>query len=331
MNKRENYTPRLPLEIILNSNNGTTISNLDGHKFYNLNTEIVARKDENILVYLKKAFLPFSFYMLSSARKNNKLDITEKQTDNSTNSYSITIPDGNYNITELLSKIKNLMETASTFSFIYNITFDNSSGKVSFLITSGTNPLNTTINFSTGSNTNSNCKDIIGFTNTDITFTTSSSATSDKIVDMAGGLDGLHIKSNIVGENIITTAVGRDNGAGELLVVPITLEPYSILYYTELGNPFKHKLSQSSIRQIEIKIVDSNENIIDFNGLPYTFILQVEFVFNPASTLTVMNKNIDSQTALKNRLIMNNDLADKIIKKINNNNIKSNENNRKAK
>jgi len=331
MNKRENYVPRLPLEIILNSKNGTTISNLDGHKFYNLQQEIVARKDENILIYLKKAFIPFSFYMLSSIRKNNKLDITEKKTDSSTNSYSITIPDGNYNITELLSQIKSLMETASTFSFIYNITFDNSTGKVSFIISSGTDPLNSTINFATGSNTNSNSHNIIGFSNTDITMTTSTSATSDKIVDTADGLDGLHIKSNIVGENIITTAEGNDSGAGELLVIPITLEPYSILYYSELGNPFKHKLSQSSIRQIEIKIVDSNENIIHFNELPYTFILQAEFVFNPASTLTYLNKNIDSEVALKNRLLMNNDLANKIIKKINNNNIKSNENNRKAK
>ena len=53
------------------------------------------------------------------------------------------------------------------------ITFDNATGKVSFLITSGTDPLNTTINFSTGSNTNTNIHTIIGFTNTDVIFTTS--------------------------------------------------------------------------------------------------------------------------------------------------------------
>ncbi len=324
MNKKENYVSRLPIEIILNSKNGKTINNQDGNKFYNLITEITARKDELIIIYLKKAFIPFSFYMLSSSRKNNKLDITEKQTDNTTNSYTITVPDGNYNITELLVKIKNLMEAESTFSFIYNITFENATGKVSFLITSGTNALNTTINFATGSNTNSNINDFIGFSNTDITFTTSASATSDKIVDMAAGLDGLHIKSNLVGTNIITTESG-DSGSGELLVIPITLEPYSILYYSEFTNPFKHKLSQSSIRQIEIKITDTDDNIIDFNDLPYTFILQAEFIFNPASTLTIMNKNIDSEVALKNRLSMNNDLANKIINKINNNNNIGNE------
>jgi hypothetical protein len=159
----------------------------------------------------------------------------------------------------------------------------------------------------------------IGFSNTDITFTTTLSATSDKIVDMADGLDGLHIKSNLVGTNVITTETG-DSGSGELLVIPISLEPYSILYYSEYSNPFKHKLSQSSIRQIEIKITDSNDNIIDFNGLPYTFILQVEFVFNPASTLTVANKTIDSIEALQTRIRQNQNLANKIINKINNTN-----------
>jgi len=66
MNKKENYTPRLPIEIILNSKNGTSINNQDGNKFYNLISEIVARKDELIIIHLKKAFIPFSFYMLSS-------------------------------------------------------------------------------------------------------------------------------------------------------------------------------------------------------------------------------------------------------------------------
>jgi len=316
MNNKDNYIPRLPVELILNSKNGTSIDNNDGNKIYNLITEIVARKDEIIIVYLKKCFIPFSFYLLSSARKNNKLDITEKQTDNTTNSYSITIPDGNYNITELLVKIKNLLETASTFSFIYNITFDNATGKVSFLITSGTNALNTTINFASGSNTNKNIHNIIGFSNTDITFTTSTPSISDKVVDMADSLDGLHIKSNLVGTNVITTDAG-DSGSGELLIVPITLEPYSILYYTEYSNPFKHKLAQSSIRQVQITITDSNDNIIDFNNIPYTFIIDVEFMFNPNSTLTVQNKTIDSIEALQTRIKSNQNLANQIVNKIN--------------
>lgn len=319
MNTKDNYVPRLPIEIVLNSKNGTLVSSLDGHKFYELQSEVVARKDENIVLHLKKAFIPFSFYTLSSNQKNNKLDITETKTDSSTNTYTITIPDGNYNITELLAKIKELLEANTTFSFKYTITFDSVVGKVSFLIASGTNPQSATLLFSSGTNVSNSCNRMLGFNNTDIIFTTSSSATSQKVIDMADGLDGLHIKSNLIGSNVATTA--NDTGSGELLVVPIDLQPYNILYYDEGAEPFKHKISQSSIKRIEIKITDSRDNTVDFNGLPYTFILLAEFIFNPSSTLTVMNKSIDSEEALLARIATNNELADKILKKINNNNI----------
>lgn len=319
MNTKDNYVPRLPIEIVLNSKNGTLVSSLDGHKFYELQSEVVARKDENIVLHLKKAFIPFSFYTLSSNQKNNKLDITETKTDSSTNTYTITIPDGNYNITELLAKIKELLEANTTFSFKYTITFDSVVGKVSFLIASGTDPQSATLLFSSGTNVSNSCNRMLGFNNTDIIFTTSSSATSQKVIDMADGLDGLHIKSNLIGSNVATTA--NDTGSGELLVVPIDLQPYNILYYDEGSEPFKHKISQSSIKRIEIKITDSRDNTVDFNGLPYTFILLAEFIFNPSSTLTVMNKSIDSEEALLARIATNNELADKILKKINNNNI----------
>ena len=74
------YIPRQPIEIILNSKNGTDLNNLDGHKIYLLEQEISSRKDERLLLYLKKAFLPFSFYTLSSSQKNNILDIIVSNT-----------------------------------------------------------------------------------------------------------------------------------------------------------------------------------------------------------------------------------------------------------
>tara|TARA_R110000765_G_scaffold89154_1_gene170235 strand:- start:349 stop:1332 length:984 start_codon:yes stop_codon:yes gene_type:complete len=327
MNNKDNYIPRLPVEIVLNSKFGTEINDLDGHKFYELESEIVARKDENIIIHLKKAFIPFSFYTLSSNQKNNKLDIIETQTGGTTNTYVITIPDGNYNITELLSTITTLLESETQFNYKYSITFNSINGKVSFLITSGTNALNSTLLFSSGSNVSNSCNRLLGFNNTDITFTTSSSATSQKVIDMADGLDSLHIKSNLVGQN--TSGTVGDTGSSELLVIPIDLQPYNILYYDEGAEPFKHKISQSSIKRIEIKITNSRDKIVDFNGLPYTFILLAQFVFNPSSTLTIMNKSIDSEQALLARIATNNELADKILKKINNNNI--NEDSGKAK
>lgn len=304
------YVQRLPIEIILSSVNGLTIDDIDGNKLYNLQTEVSARNNEFLVIYLKKAFIPFSFYLISADRNNNLLNITEKKTNNDTNSYNITIENGNYNITDLINTIKSKMESASTYNFKYLITFNQITGKISFLLSSGTDFLSTTLNFKSQ---NKNVHNIIGFSNiADITFTNSTQAISDKIIDIADGLDGLHIKSNLVGDNIITTQ--NDSGSGELLIVPIETDAYSIIYYSELGTPFKHKLAQKSIRQIEIKITDSFDNIINFNNLPYTFILHCEFLFNPNASSSISISNTNNNDIIKK----NKKITKKILKNLNN-------------
>ena len=310
-NNQNNYIQRLPIEIILNSKQGTNISLLDGHKFYDLESEIVARKDEQILFYLKKCFIPFSFYTLSESQKNNKLDIKETQQNGTTNTYSVTIPSGNYNINELLSEIVNLLESNSTFGFKYSITFNKTTAKVSFLLLSGTNALKTEILFGTGVNKSNSCRRLLGFNETDILFTLSSLSISNNIVDLSDGLDSIHIKSNLVGDNIRST-----NDSGELLLIPVNLSPFSILYFDDI-TPFKHKITQSAIKQIEMRLADSNGNVVDFNGIPYTLICQIEFIYNPNSTLTFQNRNLENIETKESRLnifnnIMNNLENDKV-------------------
>jgi len=315
LKEKYNYIPRQPIEVVISSKTGTNIGTLDGHKFYTLETEIVARKDEKILLYLKKGFIPFSFYTLSTSQKNNKLDVSEVQTDNTTNDYTITIPDGNYNILQLLSKIKSLMETASTFDFVYNLTFDEPTAKVSFLITSGTNAQKTILKFNSGSNKLNSVDNVLGFTDSsDVEFTTTTELVSPFIVDMADGLDSIHVKSNLVGDNVLSTS----EDGNELLIVPIDKEPNSILYFDEGSNPFKHLISQSSIKRIELKLVDSNNNVIDFNNIPYTIILVVEFLFNPNQNLTQDNKNLERQEKINNIVDNNLKLTKSILDGLNN-------------
>ena len=86
------YLPRQPIEIILNSKRGTQIGSTDGHKRFELDKEIVARKDENLLLYLKKAFIPFSFYCVSANQNNNIFQYTELQTGGNSFSNKITVP-----------------------------------------------------------------------------------------------------------------------------------------------------------------------------------------------------------------------------------------------
>ena len=145
--------------------------------------------------------------------------------------------------------------------FKYTLSYDVNTNKASFLIASGTNPSKTTLNFNTGSDASDSIRRVLGFSDADVEFTTTTSATSDLQVDMADGLDSLHLKSNLVGDNIQSTA-GAING-GELLIIPVNLSPFSILYYSEDANPFKHKLSADSIKLIEIKFTDNALKKID--------------------------------------------------------------------
>ena len=302
-----NYIQRLPVEIILNSNDGQIFNNLDGHKTFSLSAEINAKSDEILLLFLKKAFIPFSFYTLSSSQKNNKLDIKETQTDGTTNIYSITIPDGNYNINELNSQIKTLLEATSTFSYKYSVSFDKSTGKVKFLLLSGTNALKSQLLFQSGTNSALSCRRLLGFKELDLEFNLSTTAVSQNVVDMADGLDSIRIGSNLVGDNIKTS-----NGeTGELLIVPVNFSPFSILYFDAL-EPFKHKLSTRTIKEIEIKMTDLRDNIIDFNSIPYTLILEVEFQHNPYGTITNQNNGIDTIRSAEIRRNIFNDIMNKM-------------------
>lgn len=285
-----NYVKRQPIEIVLNSKRGTNIGNLDGFKFFELDKEIVARKDEKILLHLKKAFIPFSFYCISSSQKNNIIDVKETQSDGTNNTYAITIPNGNYAIQGLIDTIKDLMESATTFNYKYTITYNENTSKVKFLISSGTSVGKTELLFGSGTNKDISLVRVLGFNATDVEFTNSTSVESNNVVDLADGLDSLHCKSNLTGDNI-QSVVGAING-GELLIIPVDLAPNSILYFDEGANPFKHQLAMSSIKRIEIKFTDNNDNTVDFNNIPYSLILIVEFIQDPSSIITFKNRKL---------------------------------------
>ena len=154
---------QLPVEIVLDSPLGITQNNIDGHKIYKLTNSILARRDEKILFYLKKAFIPFSFYCISDSQNNNILDITETQTDNTTNTYSITVEDGNSDIYSLLLEIKTLLESNSTFNFKYDITYNSSNNKISIKLLSGDNCVKSTLLFNSGNNKNKSIYNVLGF------------------------------------------------------------------------------------------------------------------------------------------------------------------------
>jgi hypothetical protein len=161
--------------------------------------------------------------------------------------------------------------------------------------------------FSSGTNSATSCRRLLGFKELDIEFNLSTTADSQNIVDMADGLDSIRISSNLVGDNIKTS-----NGeTGDLLIIPVNFSPFSILYFDAL-EPFKHKLSTRTIKEIEIKMTDLNDNVIDFNNIPYTLILEIQFQHNPLGTITNQNVKLDTIRSAEIRKNVFNDIMEKM-------------------
>jgi len=318
-NELDKYIIRQPIEILLSSKNGVNVGNLDGHKIYQLDKEITARKDEAILLYLKKCFVPFSFYCLADNQNNNKLDVRENSNTGATNSYTITIDNGNYAINDLLVDIKSKMVSNSNFNFNYSFVYVPATNKVSFILTGGHANDSVSLLFNTGTNKNKSICRLIGFDDTaDITLPHNTTVKSTNVVDMADGLDSIHIKSDLIGENIRSTE--NSLTGGELLIIPVDLAPNSILYFNEF-TPFKHRISLKSFKSIELNLTDNKDNTIDFNNVPYTFILLVEFIKDESSNITRDTRNLREENRIRTEQEKsNNSMFDMMVNRVNESN-----------
>ena len=88
---------------------------------FSLFEDIIAEEDEVLGVSLVSATIPNSFYNLSNNNSNNKIKFKET---GDTDYKILTIASGSYDILEISSKIKELLEANSTNTLTYTFTYD---------------------------------------------------------------------------------------------------------------------------------------------------------------------------------------------------------------
>jgi hypothetical protein len=93
---------------------------------------------------------------------------------------------------------------------------------------------------------------------------------------MTGGIDGIHVRTNLGTSNLL---MGDGTPSDELIIVPINVEPFNIIYYAEESYPFKSVIPTKSIKTITISLTDKFNNNIDFNNIPFTLFLEIDFNF----------------------------------------------------
>jgi len=249
---------------LIRNNSDTT--NSSGH--FTLFDAITTSPNEVMTLKLINATFPNSWYNLSVSSSNNKLDWSE-----GTSNYSITIPDGSYNIYELTEQIITLINNANSNAITYTFTYNEITNKLT--INSNSSTL-TTFKFSN----DDSCRRFLGFSNEDKTLTTSSSLISDRAVDITDTQNSLYVRvPNLSNSRVVESSTGKYSNI--LAQIPVDLSRNSFFVY-EPPNPFEMEITNNSISSIEINITFQDENErVHFNRADWEVNIELSFYNRP--------------------------------------------------
>ena len=268
-----NYITIRSRDLINTSNNG----NGNSGRFV-LFEAIEAGEDEVISVSLSSGTFPNSWYNLSATNLNNLLTFVENGT-----TYNTQIPDGNYNITELMAKIKNVMETANGGAVEYTFTYDEINNQVRIISNS---QFITTMKFSLPNSP----RRMLGFTEADINFNSFSPLLSNRAVDITDTQNSIYIRlPNLSNQKVIESSTGRYSNI--IAHIPVLFSRNSFFTY-EPSNPFHMELSQTTLSSIDVNITYQNEDIpVNFNRGDWEINIIVDFLKKPKSIAKQINLN----------------------------------------
>ena len=207
-------------------------------------------KDKQYFVRIENVNLPISFYAINST--NNVLNFT----DSTDGLLTVTITPGNYTIDELLAELQTVMNAAATTA-TFTLTYDEITQKTTFAWTGGT-----TITFEDtstlfpllGLREDLESAKSTPFTATDVSYTNTTRYVK-LFVD--------NINSNNVYDN--------DNVQKVAVKLPINEVRNEFQFYDN-HRGYKIQLpSMPSINEMRIKLTDPDNNVIDLNGVDWSF------------------------------------------------------------
>lgn len=220
-------------------------------------------KDDNNILYntisIIHCEIPYSFYVVNEY--NNLLSLSTGD---------VYIDYGNYNANSLLKAINlkvptNMLlsfnSTTGKFSLSYNQTF--------------------TINSTTTMNK------LLGLENKQ--YTSSQNNINFPYPANLLGTKNLYIKSNIMLSNF--NSITKDYIT--IASIPVNVEPYSIVLYNNYSNS-SYIIKNRKLDNIEIKIYDDNNNLVDFNNVDWTITLEITSYVQTSFTNINLNQYLNN-------------------------------------
>jgi hypothetical protein len=238
------------IQIFLNSRYATeTVDDNIANSIYYLPV-IEIPDGHHIYLSLQNATIPYSFYSISSFDNTFIFGLVG---DPPTTYY---VQPGNYNITQLVDVIKTAMGAS------YTITYSSITSKL--LITHSTS------NFIIYASTINHA---LGFSKTTNTTSTANLLYSRDCVNV-NQIRALNIEINFPTYNVNIAQAYNQN---ILATIPVYVAPFSIITYTN-NNNFRTNLYVNKLDQIQIRILDNENRLVDMNGVQYQMTLQLDCV-----------------------------------------------------
>ncbi len=235
---------------------------------FTLFESINAADDEVLGVSLVSATIPNSFYNLSNNNSNNKIKFKET---GDTDFITLTIPSGSYDILELSSKIKELLEANSTNTLIYTFSYDVINNTLNI---KNSNPTikNTTFDFTI----EDSCRRFLGFKSQEISITTTNGITSDRGVDITDTRNSIYIRlPNLSNSKVMESSSGKFSNV--IAQVPVALSRNTFFNF-EPPVEFVCELAQRQINSIDINITYQEETqAVNFENCDWEINLKVVF------------------------------------------------------
>ena len=239
----------------------------------------VLKDDDDILyshVDIVNAQIPVSFYLINYT--NNTLSYKI----NNGAIQTMTLERGNYNITTLISAIKQGFLNAG---YAFTITFNKITGKLLFVSPIGT----TFIILSSGSG---GINEIIGFDSV------SSYASTGNILVGEHPASLIGIKKLKVSSSALHTSSISSGGGGDLLgIIPVNAPPNGLILYENNSTKKGGLLRNKEISNIDISITDENNRYVNFNNTEYSITLAI-------TTTRILKEKVNTQFRDSTRQIM---------------------------
>jgi hypothetical protein len=216
-------------------------------------------------ISVPRAMIPYTFYQFSAARNSVTLTFTITGVN-----HQITIPDGNYTITQLaqlvVSTLQAYLVSIGFASALVSAAYNNTSNRLSFDLF---NPTSLVLSFSY-----SRLGEALGFLTP---FTLQSGVILISAIDCnVAPINMLFITSTIAGTGENFEQLQTSNTPTDIISsIPII---HSSKYYIpfEPANPLKTRLTRDTLSILEFSIVDNNGDAMVNFPLAWTFVVSIE-------------------------------------------------------